>query len=349
MNGQSCDNLPFVSVVIPLFNGAPYISRAVRSVLAQTYDNFELIVVDDGSTDGGGSTVLEFTDQRLRLIRQENAGVSAARNRGISEARGKYIALLDADDQWDEGFLQAVVALSIKYPHAGIFTTGFRMAFPRGYDVEVTVREAIYKETSLLITDYFYRADGWDFIHTSGIMIPRSVFDRLGNFLIGEHHGQDIEMWSRISLRYAIAYDTRILFTFYQTGKDSKPRFKNFAKHDPKVLMLQETLAESEGLLVDHETIRSHIKNFLAKRCLLFSLTNTHTDTLEYMKNNNTAMWLPLLSRFVQNKQAWLLLKGLAWIHKVAYSRIAMRILGGQRITHGIMIRLREKGSDSIC
>ena len=94
------NSVPAISVVIPLYNKVKYIRRALDSVLNQTSADLEVIVVDDGSTDGGGHVVLRQHDGRVRLIRQGNKGVSVARNRGVSEARADLIAFLDADDEW---------------------------------------------------------------------------------------------------------------------------------------------------------------------------------------------------------------------------------------------------------
>src|SRR5271157_5460413 len=100
-----------VSVVIPLYNKAGYITRTLQSVAGQTFEDFETIIVDDGSTDGSGDLAAEFQDGRFRVVRQANAGPGAARNRGIEEARGELIALLDADDVWMPEYLASSLAM----------------------------------------------------------------------------------------------------------------------------------------------------------------------------------------------------------------------------------------------
>jgi len=118
--------MPRVSVIMPVYNGEAFIAHAIQSVIAQTYPHWELIVVDDGSTDGTSSIVAGFSDSRIRYIYQENQGLAAARNTGIRAVRGDYVAFLDADDEWYPQFLArcALVMQASERPSlAGVYTS----------------------------------------------------------------------------------------------------------------------------------------------------------------------------------------------------------------------------------
>lgn len=198
---------PEISVVIPLYNKAPYIERAIQSVLAQTYKNFELIVVDDGSTDGGGDIVLSIQDPRIRLIRQENAGVSAARNRGINEARAELIAFLDADDEWKPEFLATIVELKTKYPQAGAYATCYEMKKSDGTSrLPKLTNDIVLEGNEGIIKRFFINCIPDCPIHSSAVAIWKKTFDNVGLFSIGEKVGEDIDLWCRIALHYPIAY-----------------------------------------------------------------------------------------------------------------------------------------------
>ena len=114
-----------VSVIIPLYNGAAYIERSIRSVLNQTFQEFEIIVVDDGSTDDGSQRVATFNLPSIRLVRQPNGGVSTARNTGIREARYGLVAFLDADDEWMPDHLETIIRLYHTFPQCGVFGTSY--------------------------------------------------------------------------------------------------------------------------------------------------------------------------------------------------------------------------------
>jgi glycosyltransferase involved in cell wall biosynthesis len=118
---------PAISIVMPLYNKAGQVLKTIASVTAQTLSDWELVVVDDGSTDGGPALVRALGDARIRVVSQANAGVSAARNRGIELARADLIAFLDADDLWLPQFLAAILALQADFPQARWFATGYEI------------------------------------------------------------------------------------------------------------------------------------------------------------------------------------------------------------------------------
>lgn len=113
---RSREYMTSISVVIPLYNKAPHIERALNSILSQTIQPIEIVVVDDGSTDGGPKIVENFNYPNIRLIRQEHQGVSIARNRGITESKGGLISFLDADDVWLPGYLEEINKLRERFP-----------------------------------------------------------------------------------------------------------------------------------------------------------------------------------------------------------------------------------------
>lgn len=116
---------PSITVVIPLYNKEAYVHRALASVAAQTKSDFEVLVVDDGSEDAGPEIARSFGDRRLRIIHQANSGPGAARNRGIAEAQGEFIAFLDADDEWHPTYLERSSRLLNKHSSAASVTSGY--------------------------------------------------------------------------------------------------------------------------------------------------------------------------------------------------------------------------------
>jgi glycosyltransferase involved in cell wall biosynthesis len=206
-----------ISVVIALFNKERYILRALNSVFNQTMKDFELIVIDDGSTDRGAEIVSNFNDSRIVIIQQDNAGVSAARNRGVERANSELIAFLDADDAWRPEFLETVLRLRDKYPKAGAYATGYEYFEQNG-----AIRTPILKSLPAfpwegLIENYFISASQGEFpISASSVCIPKYVLAHVGQFTIGEKWGEDLDMWCKIALTYPIAYSTRVGATYYR-------------------------------------------------------------------------------------------------------------------------------------
>jgi glycosyltransferase involved in cell wall biosynthesis len=207
-------DIPAVSVVIPLYNKGPYIARALNSVLAQTFQDFEVIVVDDGSTDDGAEVVRGFDDPRIRLIQQENQGVSAARNRGIEAARAELVAFLDADDEWLPGFLRTIEKLIQRYPNSGAYVTSYCKCTTLGEVVPPKLREIPNAENDCMLPSYFRSVALGSFpVNSSNVVIPKHVFDSVGRFPKGVWWSEDSDQWGRIALKYSIAFswDVQVL------------------------------------------------------------------------------------------------------------------------------------------
>jgi len=192
-----------VSVVIPTFNSSKYLKEAVESVLSQTYPHLELIVVDDGSTDETREALVPFfSDHRVRYFYQENKGGAAARNLGIREARGEFIAFLDHDDVWLPEKIEKQLALFQNEKVGLVYSGSERFGQPR--------TELRFRPSTRPLSDYFRRGHIYrnllsaNFIPTSSVVIRRSVLDRTGPFLeqIGPSrlwYCDDYELWLRIA------------------------------------------------------------------------------------------------------------------------------------------------------
>jgi glycosyltransferase involved in cell wall biosynthesis len=250
---------PAVSVVVPLYNKASYITRCLESICLQTFDDFEVLVVDDGSTDGSGEIAGRMPDHRIRVISQRNAGEGAARNRGIAEARAGLVAFLDADDAWEPGFLEAVIRLSQRYPEAGLFATGYRRLMDTG-EVKDTTLAGCNDGGTRLVRDYFCIAIQGNFVTSSSVAVRSSVFQEIGTFAEGEPIGTDIDLWARIALRYPIGFDSRILAVYHSEAEGrSFHRWRSNPPYPPVVRSLRRYLAGSELDLNKTEAIRAFV------------------------------------------------------------------------------------------
>ena len=223
------DRPPAVSVVIPLYNKAPYVAAAVRSVLAQTEGDLELIVVDDGSTDGGAEAALAAADRRLCLIRQANAGAGAARNAGIEAARGRWVAFLDADDTWRPERLARQLELFERHPAlvwgAGAYLVS-RAGEPAGRPAEPPLEPAWFAAPEVVADALRLLAAGRR-LWTGTVMVRREVL-RTELFEPTLRTGQDLDLWVRLALRHPrLGYLTRP-FAHYRAAVDGSLSERKF-------------------------------------------------------------------------------------------------------------------------
>ena len=189
--------VPLVSVVIPTFNRWPLVAEAVNSVLAQSHRDCEVIVVDDGSTDATASQLAKLAS-RLKLFVTERRGVSAARNFGVSQSRGRYIAFLDSDDLWLTRKLERQTRFMDEHPEFHICQTD-EIWIRKG--VRVNPR-AIHQKTS---GDIFKRSLELCLVSPSAVMMTRALFDRTGGFDEAFPVCEDYDLWLRISAQHQVA------------------------------------------------------------------------------------------------------------------------------------------------
>ncbi|MBN4046688.1 glycosyltransferase family 2 protein [bacterium AH-315-P07] len=198
---------PRISVVIPLYNQSDSIRRTLESVLAQSFEDFEVLVVDDGSTDAGGDVVSGLEYARVQLIHQENSGVSAARNRGISEARGKIVAFLDADDEWYPDYLENIVSLADRYPECGVYATSYVARDAEGVEQVPLMRDFPSVVDAFVFENYFAAASvSSPPLWTGTVSAAKSALDGVGGFPVEIASGEDLLTWARLFSLNGVAY-----------------------------------------------------------------------------------------------------------------------------------------------
>lgn len=211
---ESSAHTPFIkfSVVIPLYNKRPYIRRAVDSVLRQSLQDFELIVVDDGSTDGSLDALADVQDRRLKIIQQNNQGVGAARNSGMVAAVAPWIALIDADDAWLPDHLAELARVAKAFPSAGLISTKNLEVY--GNDQQHILEQQ--GEGFMGLVDYFQKASkSIGFINSSSAAVRRTVFTSLGGFN-NRIAGEDLEYWARLALHYPVAVSSKTTSVYFR-------------------------------------------------------------------------------------------------------------------------------------
>jgi glycosyltransferase involved in cell wall biosynthesis len=216
-----------ISVVIPLYNKATSISSTLECVLNQNFTDWEVVVVDDGSTDDSANIVSSMGDSRIRLIRQPNAGVSAARNRGAIEAEGEFIAFLDADDEWDNDYLATQYELTQKYPDCDVFAMNYEFRDINGKKTSTIINKLPFNDVDGVLSNYFEVAScSHPPLWTSAVMVRKSAFQNIEGFPVGIKSGEDLLTWARLACRYKIAYCKTPIAVFNVEGYDTKEKPK---------------------------------------------------------------------------------------------------------------------------
>jgi glycosyltransferase involved in cell wall biosynthesis len=225
--------MPLVSVIIPAYNAENFVMRAIQSVFEQNYQPLEILLIDDGSTDGTAALV-EREAPEIQIIRQANAGVAAARNAGLRHATGELICFLDADDGWFPGKLAAQVNYLQAHPEVGLVYHSWLVWKP-----DADGHYADPKQPSLTSADVIdSEKSGWIYhkllldciVHTSTAMIRRPIAQTVGFFDTNLTNGEDYNYWLRVS-RVCEIHKLKNVYSFYRQVAGSltnTPKPRNF-------------------------------------------------------------------------------------------------------------------------
>jgi len=282
--------MPYFSVIIPLYNKENYIKSTLKSALNQSFNDFEILIINDGSTDDSLNLVKEFSDSRIKIINQKNLGVSTARNKGIKNSKSKYIVFLDADDIWLPNHLEELKRLIYDYPGNGMYCNRYN----------VKISEEIFKKTSFSnsipdnfrgIIPNFFEAS---FIHrvaqTSALMIPKSVLLNHDMFDSSISSGQDLDLWIRIALKNKVVINNKI--TCIYRSEILKSLSKTSILHK-KLIDFKKFRAQE----IEHKNLKKFLDIYRLEYAIKYRIAREYSKSKELLKQID--LKIPLKTKFL--------------------------------------------------
>ncbi len=206
--------MPFFSVIIPLYNKSNFIKNTIESILNQIFQDFEIIIVEDCSTDNSLEIAKTVISDKIRIIRHEkNKGLSASRNTGIRNANSKYIAFLDADDLWKPNYLEKINSLINKFPEASLFATNYEELYPNNVTVLPSTNIKNFNKDGI-IEDFFESNLSQSIYCACSLCVEKSVFEKIGFYNEEITFAEDIDFNIRANNRFKLAYSKEPLVTY---------------------------------------------------------------------------------------------------------------------------------------
>lgn len=253
------------SVIIPLYNKAPYVAKAIQSVLSQTFTDYELVIVDDGSKDNSVEIAAKAIENRsnCRLIKQENAGVSMARNHGVAISCAPYICFLDADDWWAPTFLEAMSNFIEEFQYAGIYGTNYTIVNETKHKTRIAkigVDEGF--EKGYINYCQVYAKTMYMPLWTGAVCIPRKVFEDMQGFPKGIKLGEDFLLWIRIALKYKVAFLNKPLSYYNQDVVTANRGVGRLHKPEEHMLWNLDLFAEEEHRNPDYKQLIDNLRTY---------------------------------------------------------------------------------------
>lgn len=285
------------SVIMPLYNKALYVRKAIESVMAQTFPNWELVIVDDGSIDGSNDVAKSYNDSRIVYLHQSNQGVSVARNNGVLHSQYPFLCFLDADDWWEPTFLEEMAALIEEYPDAGIYGTNYTIINEAKRKTRVA-KIGVDEEFEKGYINYCqaYAKTMYMPLWTGAVCIPRNFFDEMHGFPQGIKLGEDFILWIHIALKYKVAFLNKSL-AYYNQDVDTATRGVG-KLHNPEEHMLW-NLSDLEPLEKIDNDYKQLIDNLRVYGLQPYYLSHEyHNDALSELAKVNWDLQSPRYLHF---------------------------------------------------
>ena len=251
-----------ISIVIPLYNKEKFIAETIDSVVKQTFIEFELIIVNDGSTDASEGVVKEISDPRIKLISIVNSGVSIARNKGIEQAQFDWVAFLDADDWWAPTFLEEVARAIATFPNESIFASGRNRVFNN--IIDRYEHEYLPKEGTTRLVNYYKTITKYlPLINSSNVVIKKALFKNRGYFKPGQKQHEDHDLWLRLCVNNPVVVINNPLSFYRKTetnsGSSGSYDAKDFLMYLTSISEVYDELSEE-----NKKYLRSYADRFIA-------------------------------------------------------------------------------------
>ena len=298
------------SVIIPLYNKALYVAKAIESVLSQTSTDFELVIVDDGSNDNSAGIAAQAIEDRANccLVKQGNQGVSMARNNGAAFSKGEYLCFLDADDWWDPTFLEEMSRFIDEFPEAGIYGTNYTIINETKHKTRVAkigVEEGF--EKGYINYCQAYTKTMYMPLWTGAVCIPRIVFDEMQGFPQGIKLGEDFLLWVHIALKHKVVLLNKSL-AFY--NQDLDPNKRSVGKlYKPQEHMLW-NLKDLEPLEAENENFKCLVDALRVTGLMPYFLSKTYRSMAQTELNKvDWSKQLKKYQKLYKQPVAWLKLK----------------------------------------
>lgn len=269
---------PFFSVIIPLYNKEKYIQNTLNCVFNQSFSNFEVIVVNDGSTDRSLVVLEEFSDDRLKIIHQQNQGVSVARNTGMENAKADYICFLDADDVWKPNHLRAFHDTIAEFPEAKMYCGRYVTQISKNTFIKNNFID-IDESYEGYINDFFKSSLINRLATGSSVCINKEVYHEIGDFSSSISSGEDTDYWTRVALKFktAITKHNTLVYNLLKENKSLSKTHINY-KNIPNF-----------NQFLNEERINKSLKRFLdlyrIEYALKYHIAGNHKKTKELLKN----------------------------------------------------------------